>query len=266
MATTFKQIMKKKFYLLIGISSVGILLHAQVGINTQNPQGVFHIDGAGDNTTSSFSKYANDVIVTPDGKMGIGTITPQARLDLKGSLRIADGNESEGYVFTDQDAAGKGKWMTPNLSAKVGEWTLSNTSLDCYASYDEITLYDSQTSAPSYLDNSQIALSATDNTYLTIPAGKYLIFINQDIGYAEYGIFRIRNASSGSMIYLQYYAEWLAGACLLLNISAPLKIYVTWQPYNKDMNALSNGYYSKVGAFPGRYYLNFCTLTFLSLI
>lgn len=259
--------MKKKILLLMGIFSFGVLLHAQVGINTQNPQGIFHIDGAGDNTASSSSKYANDFIVTPDGKIGIGTITPQARLDLQGSLRIADGTEAAGYVFTSQDASGKGKWNIPSLSAKVGEWRIRNASLDCYASNDEIVLSNATATGPSYIDNSQIALSATDNIYLTIPKGKYLVFINQDIGYAEYGTFRIRNASgSDSVIYQQHYAEWLAGACFILDISTSIKIYVTWQPYDKDMNALSNGYYNKVGAFPGRYCLNSCTLTFLSLI
>lgn len=258
--------MKKKVLLLMGIYSVGTMLWAQVGINTDNPQGIFHVDAAADNATSFPLKYENDVIVTADGKLGIGTITPQARLDLRGSLRIADGSESMGYIFTAQDATGKGKWAAPNLSAKVGEWSISNTSLDCYAVDTEITLYDAKPSSPSYIDNSQIALSATDNKYLTIPKGKYLVFVNQDIANAEYGSFKIRNAATNGIVYQQYYAEWLAGACFFLDISASLKVYVTWQPYWKDMFTLSNGYYNKVGAHPGVFTLQFCRLTFLSLI
>lgn len=256
--------MKKKILLLMGVFSFG-LLTAQVGINTQNPLGVFHLDGKNNTPVGGASNVIDDVVITDAGNVGIGTVTPQARLDLQGTLRIADGTQALDYIFTAQNGAGKAKWAAPNLSAKVGEWYISNPGLDCYASYSKITLKDANPSGPSYLDNSQIALSATDNTYLTIPAGKYLVFINQDIAAAEYGIFGISNASDGSTVYQQYYAEWLAGACFMLNIATSLKVYVTWQPYSKDMAALSNGYYNAVASGKSHVILG-CRLTFLSLI
>ncbi|WP_353123517.1 hypothetical protein [Dysgonomonas capnocytophagoides] len=99
--------MKKKFYLLIGISSVGILLHAQVGINTQNPQGILHIDSKGD--TSLSTNTDDDIIVDSNGNMGIGTIAPQAKLDILGKIRINDGTQEDGYVLT-SDANGLASW------------------------------------------------------------------------------------------------------------------------------------------------------------
>lgn len=59
--------MNKKFLLLTGIFSVG-LLHAQIGINTEMPLGIFHIDGASDNVSGASTVYNNDVIFSLDNK------------------------------------------------------------------------------------------------------------------------------------------------------------------------------------------------------
>lgn len=70
---------------------VGSFVFAQVGVNTTNPQGVLHIDGAKDNPATgapSIAQQANDMIVTSEGKVGIGTITPLNTLDINGGLRI----------------------------------------------------------------------------------------------------------------------------------------------------------------------------------
>lgn len=45
-------------------------MKAQVGVNTQNPQGIFHVDGTKDNNASgapTVAQQANDFIVTPLG-------------------------------------------------------------------------------------------------------------------------------------------------------------------------------------------------------
>lgn len=62
------------------------------GINTQNPQGLFHIDGAKDNPGTgapSAVQQANDVIVDVQGNVGIGTITPDAKLVIIGTPTTA---------------------------------------------------------------------------------------------------------------------------------------------------------------------------------
>lgn len=71
--------MKKKILLLMGIFTIG-LANAQVGINTTNPQGVFHLDAKGD--TNGSTNTNDDVIVTKEGNIGIGTIAPQAKVDI----------------------------------------------------------------------------------------------------------------------------------------------------------------------------------------
>jgi hypothetical protein len=77
--------------LILGLFSIPLITFSQTGINTENPQGVFHIDGAKDNVLSGIPTavhQVNDFIVTPSGKVGIGTISPQAALDINGDLKI----------------------------------------------------------------------------------------------------------------------------------------------------------------------------------
>ncbi|SHK65730.1 hypothetical protein [Chryseobacterium polytrichastri] len=74
--------MKKKIILLCLLTAAS-LAYSQVGINTPNPQGMLHVDGAKDNPQTgipSTTQQANDFTVTSAGKVGIGTITPSSNL------------------------------------------------------------------------------------------------------------------------------------------------------------------------------------------
>lgn len=103
--------MKKKFFLLIGILSIGTN-YAQVGINTENPFGVFHIDTKANTggTKATPTGDADDFIIDDSGNMGIGTAKPTAMLDVNGLVRIRGGNPKAGYAYTSDDANGNGKW------------------------------------------------------------------------------------------------------------------------------------------------------------
>ncbi|MCA6066019.1 hypothetical protein JI747_002445 [Chryseobacterium sp. RG1] len=66
---------------LIAFLMLTIITNAQVGVNTANPQGILHVDGAKDNSatgTPSSTQQANDFIVTSSGAIGIGTTSPDA--------------------------------------------------------------------------------------------------------------------------------------------------------------------------------------------
>lgn len=59
---------------------------AQVGIRTSNPQATFHIDGAKDNPSTgapTSAQIANDVIFTALGEIGVGTLSPATKLDVR---------------------------------------------------------------------------------------------------------------------------------------------------------------------------------------
>lgn len=82
-----------------------------VGINTRNPQAVLHVDGMRDNpkTGNSFSaaQQTNDIVVTADGRVGVGTNSPRVKID----LRDAAGADSElgiGNTAQTAEAAGEG--------------------------------------------------------------------------------------------------------------------------------------------------------------
>lgn len=77
----------KKIILLLTVQVAGFVF-GQFGINTPNPQGVFHIDGGKDNPVTGVPntvQQSNDFIITAQGKVGIGTITPDpsSALDLR---------------------------------------------------------------------------------------------------------------------------------------------------------------------------------------
>jgi len=79
--------------LILGILLQGsILAYSQVGINTTNPQATLHIDGGKDNPLKNKPtnlQQANDVVVTANGNLGIGTISPNA----DAALDIASANK-----------------------------------------------------------------------------------------------------------------------------------------------------------------------------
>ncbi|WP_139785341.1 hypothetical protein [Chryseobacterium phocaeense] len=71
--------MKKIILLMTALSFTAV--YSQVGINTANPQGIFHVDGAKDNPTTGIPiplQQANDLVVTATGSVGIGTNQPDA--------------------------------------------------------------------------------------------------------------------------------------------------------------------------------------------
>lgn len=78
------------FIIIMGITNI----KAQVGVQTQNPLGVFHIDAGKDNPITGVpttAQQANDVIVTPTGSMGIKTASPLTALEVNGPIMFKNG-------------------------------------------------------------------------------------------------------------------------------------------------------------------------------
>lgn len=73
----------KKNVLLICSLIVSSLAYSQIGINTPNPQGILHIDGAKDNPetgTPTAVQQTNDFAILNNGNVGIGITAPNAPL------------------------------------------------------------------------------------------------------------------------------------------------------------------------------------------
>lgn len=103
---------------------------AQVGINTQNPQGIFNIDGEKDNPTigsgHTQSQQLNDFVVTKSGNVGIGIINPSKKLEIHtegtntspvAGFKLLDGTQNLGYTLT-SDSNGVGTWQPIKIEYK----------------------------------------------------------------------------------------------------------------------------------------------------
>lgn len=101
--------MKKRVLLcsLLGVISVCSFSQTKnVGINTEDPQGVFHIVGEEGNLNQEFDEF----IVDSEGNVGIGTRTPKAKLEIVGTkgqaLRVKPaGVQTKGEIIA-SDAEG----------------------------------------------------------------------------------------------------------------------------------------------------------------
>ncbi|MDM1548835.1 hypothetical protein HX096_13335 [Empedobacter falsenii] len=72
----------KNIYLILSFL-ITTALFAQVGVGTTNPQQVLHIDASMNNDSSTQNIYEDDVVVTAEGKLGVGTINPITKVDLR---------------------------------------------------------------------------------------------------------------------------------------------------------------------------------------
>ncbi|QIK55191.1 hypothetical protein G7051_12905 [Dysgonomonas sp. HDW5B] len=117
--------MKNCFFLIFSLLSMGIC-QSQVGINTKSPFGAFHIDPNSNTggTSSSPTNDSDDVIVDMKGNVGIGTANPTASLDLRGTIRINDGTQGSGNIFT-TDGTGLGYWDS-EFKFKIISGSISN--------------------------------------------------------------------------------------------------------------------------------------------
>ncbi|MCC9043625.1 hypothetical protein LNQ81_13170 [Myroides sp. M-43] len=103
--------MRKRF-LVLGIAFIFFKINAQVGINTTMPLHPFHVDAAQNNpfnTKPTDIEIKDDFVVTKEGRVGVGTIAPQATLEVNGSVRIVDGSEGKGKILMSDDS-GLAKW------------------------------------------------------------------------------------------------------------------------------------------------------------
>ncbi|NDW09083.1 hypothetical protein [Dysgonomonas sp. 520] len=115
--------MKRNLTVLLLILSVTIA-KSQVGINTENPQGIFHIDGQ--RNTSGNTNFSDDVVVDTLGRVGVGTNSPQTKVDIRAAtagagFRLQDGTQSVDRVLT-CDANGNGRWAASGIQTVLPVW------------------------------------------------------------------------------------------------------------------------------------------------
>ena len=103
--------MKKNILFLCTVFTVLFIseIRPQVGIQTENPLAIFHVDPKRNTNSTGTSGTSDDVVVTSTGSVGIGTIAPAAKLDIRGTFRLRDGNQALNKVLV-SDASGNAQW------------------------------------------------------------------------------------------------------------------------------------------------------------
>lgn len=95
-----------------------VYVTAQIGVNTDLPKALFHIDAAANNTASSGSE--DDVVFTTEGNIGIGNTAPDTKMSIKTKgtssavikgFRLKNGTQANGLLLT-SDASGIASWQT----------------------------------------------------------------------------------------------------------------------------------------------------------
>lgn len=105
------------YIVLCGIMFSTESLSAQIGINTDSPVGLLHVDAQ--RNTVGTTNTTDDVEVDNTGNIIIGdATTPSAKLDIRGKIKVADGSQSDGYIFV-SNASGVGTWKDNMLSYKT---------------------------------------------------------------------------------------------------------------------------------------------------
>lgn len=106
-------VLRSKLLCILCLSS--LFTQAQVGINTKTPDAGtwLHVDAKGN--TSGATNSSDDVVITKDGNVGIGTLAPKAKLDILTSasvpfMRIVDGKQAANKVLR-SDNSGNASWV-----------------------------------------------------------------------------------------------------------------------------------------------------------
>lgn len=114
--------MIKKYIIILSGLILPFTSQAQIGINTENPKGLLHIDGAHTTATTnpilgsiSTAQAVDDVIITPNGNVGVGILSPTAKIHITAtnstpSMRIEDGTQGKEKILR-SDANGNTSWI-----------------------------------------------------------------------------------------------------------------------------------------------------------
>ena len=165
--------------LLCGLAAAAQTQPASVGIQTENPQGVLHIDGG-----ATAAQPSDDVVIDASGRLGAGVLAPAAKVDSRaaapgGALRIQDGTQGNEKVLT-SDADGAAAWAPQLKMPGSRQWFafLSTSAEAGHNSRRTNSMHPVVGYSGSYISSSLGSANPTTGT-ITVPfTGRYLVTCN----------------------------------------------------------------------------------------
>jgi hypothetical protein len=124
--------------------------------------------------------------ISNTGNVGIGNNNPSAKLDVIGNVKIVDGTQGAGKVFT-SDATGNGSWKTKKVAFFAG----SSTATDQSIAQNNLTTLLFQNSGSSFTLNDGGGYSPTTGFFTAPVAGVYNLNANLLFAGAPSGYFTI---------------------------------------------------------------------------
>lgn len=121
-----------KLFFIVILYALSVYSYSQIGINTDSPLGVFHVQGG------TASLVDNSVIVDTKGNLSIGNSSlGKAKVEITGNspLLVQTGSESEGYALTSIDANGNLDWRS------IGKSFVDYTLFAGNKSFNSLTQY-----------------------------------------------------------------------------------------------------------------------------
>ncbi|SHG47113.1 hypothetical protein [Dysgonomonas macrotermitis] len=211
----------KDLYLTMLVVFFALTANAQIGINTDSPLSgsIVHIDPL--RNTLGSTNQSDDIVVSPDGYLGVGTINPVSNLSVNGTFRINDGTQKEDYILV-SDSDGIGSWQSLSVNKYV-IWELSGSNY--IGSFGSFPIYDPLLATSTLLRNEINGCSQLEGV-LTLPAGRYLFLANGDQNIAEYGTVDV--IVNGSTLQSLMSVNSLGGASFVFNLAAPAQIQLNF--------------------------------------
>lgn len=228
---------------------------AQIGINTEYPKGILHIDAKGDNGENNFPvNITDDVVIDQNGNMGLGTLNPTEKLQVEGStlfkgkVTVNNTSKGEGKVFVTTNGNGKGTWKSMEAMHKVIiDYKLNDAIRATHLPSEQ--LYLMQTNASLTLSGDIASLGVNKVSFNTplgnvengfsLKKGYYIFMFSCNIAPkqrgqsgSEYGILRMYSATTGKEVYKTYHMFNLSGYYMYLDTDGTDLFYLTHEAIN----------------------------------
>lgn len=231
---------------------------AQVGVNTEYPRSIFHIDGAGDNPQDQISplsnlQQSNDIVISNDGKLGVGTITPGTKLDIvdnksitgQEALRLTPALGIPSILYLEGDGQTANWRPAPNIGI-LGQFRITSTS------------FPSRMATYATLVNTDGTMNVDGGYKIRVPAnGRYFVTLsiygtNSSVssapGSALHSLY-VYLAKNDTQVQSMEYSAYYTG--IGANLADVIEYY--------QATPLSTG--SKINAFTVSLYAGYCLTT-----